>query len=589
MEIIKKSNSLKKIAISLSVILLAVTFFSRCAKIVAPNGGPRDTLAPVLVRSVPKMNSLNFRGNKITLTFDEYTVLKDIQKKLAISPPMIKKPEFVQRGRNIEVRLKEPLKENTTYTFYFSDAIVDNNEGNPLRNFVFAFSTGAIIDSLAVTGKIINAFTLLPEENAFVMLYDNQNDSVPIKNLPKYLSRSDRHGLFTFNNLQHKDYKVFALKDNNSNYKFDQISEDIAFLDTLLKKETLIGPSKIDTSRLAKKELFLKMFKENSRVQSLTGSSRSKRRKLAITFTKKPEGGVTLNPLNFKVDSSWFIRETNLAQDSLIYWITDNRISSQDTFNIRLSYLKSDSLQRLIPKLDTLKFIYVDKEVPVKRKSNKEKEDVKKNYLKVNVSVSANQITKPTKPFEISFPIPLLRLNDSLISLINLKDSSKVKGIRLEKDTLNPRLYRFKYSWVPDIPYRFEVQPGAFTSLDGLNNDTLKVTFKGANPENFGTLNITLHNVQKSGIIELLDDKRAQVIERKIAKTDEKVTFSFVDPGKYTLRFIDDLNGNGVWDTGWYLKGIQPEKVYNYDEGKTKGVLNIRANWENEITFDFAK
>jgi len=242
-----------------------------------------------------------------------------------------------------------------------------------------------------------------------------------------------------------------------------------------------------------------------------------------------------------------------------------------------------------MPKLDTLKFIYVDPKVPIKPKEKKDKEEIKKIFLKVNCSVSSNQIAKPTKPFELSFVMPLLNIKDSLITLTNLKDSSIIKDIKLEKDSLNPRLYRFKYLWTPDIPYKFEVLPGAFTSLDGIKNDTLIVKFKGANPESFGALNITLLNVKNIAIVELLDDKRVQVIERRLAKSDEKICFNFVDPGKYTLRFIDDSNENGEWDTGWYLRGIQPEKVFNYDEGKAKGVLNIRANWENEITFDFAK
>ncbi len=563
--------------------------FSKCAKIVAPTGGPKDTIAPILVRSIPAMNSLNFKGEKLTLTFNEFIVLKDIQKNLAISPPMVKKPIINQRGKSIDIQLKELLKENTTYSLYFADAIVDYNEGNPLKNFVFAFSTGNIIDSLTVSGILTNSFTLLPEDNAFVMLYDKQNDSVPIKEIPRYLTKTNKKGLFIFKNLQLNDYKVFALRDNNSNYKFDQVSEDIAFLNESLKKEMLKGPSTIDTSRFAKRELYLNMFKENSRIQALTGFSRPQRRKLALPFTKKPEGQIILNPLNVKVEGDWFVRETNQLQDSVIFWITDDRISSIDTLKIQVSYLKTDSLQHLQPKLDTLRFIYVDKESPRKRRGDKDKDEAKVIYLKAKCSFITSQIVKPTIPFEITLPTPLKTIDENCISITNLTDSSTIGEIKLVKDSLNPRLYRYNSTWASDVYYKLVVLPGAFTSIDGLVNDTLKVTYKGANPENFGVLNITLLNVKQTVIVELLNDKRTQVFEQKIVQPGEKAIINFIAPGKYTLRFIEDSNHNGKWDTGWYLKGIQPEKVFNYVEGKTKGVLNIRANWENEITFDFAK
>jgi len=588
---IKKVNRLKKLLLAIPILLLIVSIFPRCAKVVAPTGGPKDTLAPVLVRSQPNFNATNFKGDKIIFYFDEYIQLKDIQKKLAISPPMTKRPELLQRGKNLEIRLKEPLKDSTTYTIYFADAIVDNNEGNPIKNFVFAFSTGEVIDSLAVTGRIFDAYTLLPVENAFVMLYNKQNDSVLIKELPRYLTRSNKKGIFTINNIQSSDYKVFALVDNNSNYKFDQISEDIAFSHDTLKSSFLSDPSKIDTSKASKRSIKLFMFKETPRVQAFTGSSRTKRNKIALAFTKKPIGDVKINPLNFNADSSWYINERNLQQDSLIYWITDNKISKIDTLKLELSYLKTDSLERLQPKKDTLKLIFVNQqEEPKKKKKIKDDKVItKKSYLGVSSNIKNSQIAKPTLTGEFSFPMPLKKLETDSIRFINLKDSSTLNGIKIFKDTVNPRKYRFSYNWQSDISYSIEIMPGAFTAIDGLENDTIIINFKGANPENFGILNVNLLNAKTDVIVELCNEKKTQVFDYKIVKVGEKATFTFIDPGKYSIRLIEDTNGNGKWDTGWYLKGIQPERVHHYTEGKTKGILNIRANWENDITFDFAK
>jgi hypothetical protein len=585
---IKTSNRLKKLVAIIFATLLIISLFSKCAKIVSPSGGPKDTLAPVMVRSNPAINSVNFKGEKLSITFNEYIQLKDIQKKFAISPPMLKKPEINQRGKNLDIKFNEPLKANTTYTLYFADAVTDNNEGNAIKNFDFAFSTGSTIDSLTVSGKILNAFTLQPEEDAFIMLYENQEDSAPIKEIPRYLTRANKKGIFYFKNLESKDFKVFALKDFNSNYKFDQISEEIAFQSVPLKKESLKGPSLIDTSRFAKREINLYMFKENSRFQARTGFARTQRRKLALSFTKKPEGLVKLIPMNFKDSTNWYLKEMNQTQDSLIYWISNNSISSIDTLKLLASYLKTDSLQQLKPQIDTLKFIYTDpeKEVSRKRKSDRDKE-TKKTYLKVNSSIRNTQVVKPSKALALAFPMPINGFDEGLVTITNLKDSLKLEGIKWLRDTLNPRLYTYSNAWNPDEQYKFEALPGAFTSLDGVQNDTITFKFIGANPDNFGVLNITLLNIKKTAIVELLNEKKSQVLERFVVNPDQKLSIKFIDPGKYTLRFIDDLNMNRMWDTGWYINGFQPERVFYYDEGKTKGLINIRANWENEITFDF--
>jgi hypothetical protein len=330
------------------------------------------------------------------------------------------------------------------------------------------------------------------------------------------------------------------------------------------------------------------MFKENNRFQARLGFNRSKRRKLALTFTKKPEGQVLLTPLNFKVNNEWYLTETNRSKDSLIYWITNDKINALDTLIFKVSYLKTDSLQQLKPKLDTLKFIYTEKEVTQKRKKNKDKTE-KKVYLNVTSNIKNSQIAKPNKPFELTFPIPLEKIDESLISVTNLKDSSKIGNIKLGKDSINPRLYRFNHAWEPDVTYKLEALPGAFVSLDSIANDTIKIQFKGANPDNFGILNFNILNFKNAAIIELLNENKSQVIDRLMVKPDEKVTLNFIDAGKYTLRFIEDSNLNGEWDTGWYLKKIQPERIYYYDEGKSKGVITVRANWESEITFDFNK
>lgn len=580
---------MKKILLFAFIITLIISIFTQCAKIVSPSGGPKDTIPPVMVRSNPAMDATNFSGEKVTLTFNEFIILQEYQKKLAISPPMTKNPEIIQRGKNIDIKFKDSLRRNTTYTIYFADAIVDNNENNPIKNFMFAFSTGKSIDSLTLSGKLCDAFTLLPAENVFVMLYEQNIDSLPIKSLPRYLTRTDKNGNFIFQNLQSKDYKVFALVDNNSNYKYDQITEDIAFLDSIVSKDKLMNPSLIDTSRNVVRTLKLNLFKEDSRIQALTGYERKQRRRLSLSFSKTVEGEVNISPLNFKLASSWYKIEQSTNRDSLIYWITNESISSKDTIKVQLSYLKTDSLQRLQPRIDTLKYIFTDPEEPKKRGRDKEKKDPKKQFLHFGSNIKNDEQVIPYKPMELLFQEPIDSINYLQIKLIKLIDSTEIKGIKLVVDSLNPRIYRMYNSWVTDAKYRLYTFPNAFKSYSGLTNDTVKINFVGANPEKYGQIILTLLNSSKQVIAELLNEKKDRVIDTKITKNGDKIVFDYITPGKYTLRFIEDTNENGKWDTGWYLKGIQPEKVHYYFDSKTKGILNIRANWENEITFDITK
>lgn len=580
---------MKKIFVFVFVIALIISIFPRCAKIVSPTGGPKDSLPPVMVRSNPAMNSTNFNGEKVTLTFDEFINLKEYQKKLAISPPMAKNPEIVQRGKSIDIKFTDTLKHNTTYTIYFADAVVDNNEGNPIKNLMFAFSTGSIIDSLTLSGKLSDAYTLLPAENVFVMLYDQNIDSLPIKALPRYLTRTNKRGIFTFHNLQSKDYKIFALIDNNSNYKFDQVSEDIAFIDTLVLRSNLNNPSQVDTSFKAKRAVNLNLFKEENRIQALIGYERKQRNKLTLSFTKKPDGEVNLTPLNFFADSSWYITERNAKKDSIIYWITNNRIGAMDTLKIKLAYLKTDSLQRLQPKLDTLKYIFTAPEEPKRKGRDKEKQEPKKKALQFLCNIKKDEPIIPNKPIELTFQLPIKDINTSQIKLLNLKDSTEISGIKLVQDSIKPRVYSIYNSWVTDMKYRLIVLPNAFKSYSNLVNDTVKLDFVGADPEKYGQINLTLKNSSKQIIVELTNENRDKVYERKISKHGEKVVFDYIAPGKYTFRFIEDSNGNGKWDTGWYLKKIQPEQVFYYFDPKTKGILTVRANWENDISFDLEK
>jgi hypothetical protein len=577
---------LKRFILIIPLAFLLSLFFLRCAIVVSPTGGPKDTIPPILVRSTPPIYSTNFNRQRVTLTFNEFIELKEISQKLILSPPQERLPDFRVRGKSIELSFFEPLLDSTTYTLYFSDAIVDLNEGNPLVNFEFAFSTGNEIDSLQFIGKVIDAFTLEPQVGILVMLYDQIKDSIPLLERPIYVTKTNKEGNFFLSNLRQDDFKIFALKDGNSNYLFDQVTEPVAFSqDTIFS--TLLSPPLGDSlKKLKDKSLTLRLFQEENRAQSLTDFSRVSRRGLKVGFSRKPEGALSLVPINFPIDSSesWFQLERGLAGDTLTYWITNNEISNIDSLFIRINYYRTDSILNLNEVSDTLRFFYSEKQQPSRSRRREAEEPEKPVSLPVSFSASKGKAVLPHEPLRLTFNMPLLSLNNNMILLEDITDSVAI-NTEPKIDSLNPRFYSIEHLWQHNTKYRFTALPGAFTDLNGLTNDTLVVDFNGANPDYFGTINLNLTGVEPNVIVELLTEKRA-VVDRKIVEKDDKVSFNYVKPGKYIIRFTLDANKNGKWDTGWYLKGIQPEKIVMYQEKGNVTVHNIRANWEYDISFN---
>lgn len=520
------------------------------------------------------MNATGYAGQKIVLEFDEFIQLKDLQQKLLVSPPLKNKPQPKQKGKRLELELTDTLKPNTTYTFYFSDAIRDNNEGNPIKNFIFSFSTGQTIDTLSLSGLVKNSFTDEAVENALVMLYDTFADTLPYTTLPNHIAKTDKEGKFTLVNLKPIKYKIVVIDDKNNNYRYNQGSEDIGFVS-----------SSINLSEKIQKDIEIKLFREQIPSQIVTGYDRPERNVLTIGFSRKPVGGFKLKPIDDANAKDWYIVEPDNKGDTVKLWITKPEIANRDTLMAILEYKKTDSLYRLKPQTDTLRFLFYKEDVQQsKRKGKKdEKTEVKKGFT-VSTSLGSDRVVLPNVPFEFALPAPIRRVDVSKISIYNVTDSIAEEPVKLNADSLNPRIYRFKKDWKSNVTYRMIVFPGAFVDYFGQTNDTLTLEMIGADPEKYGVLKINLSGVSKSAVVELLSEKGAPVDAKTIAGNGV-VEFNYIKPGKYKLRFIDDANGNGKWDSGNYMKRIQPESIIYYSDEKTKGVINIRANWDSELQF----
>ena len=542
----------------------------------------------MLVKSIPELNATNVTRDEITITFDEYIKLDKISEKLVLSPPQEQLPQFRIKGKGLEISFAEELDDSTTYTLYFADAILDNNEGNPLENFEFAFSTGPVIDSLRYAGRVLDAYTLKPREGVFVMLYTSFEDSIPMKERPRYVTKTNAEGIFYLSNIKYGSYKIFALADGNSSYKFDQVSEAIAFLDNPIDTSMLKEPSKV-TSNIDSL-VTLRMFQEQNKALSLTDYDRPQRRHLKMGFSGQYNHEVSIKPLLAGIDTikPWYIESRSMANDTINLWITNGEISAIDTLMVLATYQKTDSLLNLFTKVDTLRMFYQDAPKQSRSKKRGDKEEEKEPIepkLSVKTSVKNGANLTPSDSIRFAFGLPLQRVDTAMLRLFDQTDSIMLPTPAITPDTIDPRYYYLPHAWEQKKGYQLTVLPGAFINLEGLANDTLQIKFKGADPEQFGVIKLMLSGVTPNIMVELLTSKD-EVVMQKVVEVDGAVDFTYVKPGSYFIRFVNDANQNGKWDTGQYLKGIQPEHVTIYQDPNGNKEIQVKANWEYELKFN---
>jgi hypothetical protein len=589
-----------------------------CAKIGSPTGGPKDETPPEIVSSNPVNYSTAFDGEKIEIKFNEFIQLKNIYKELIISPPLKERPITKLKGKSLVVDLNNELRDSTTYTLNFGNAIADNNEGNVLPNFEFVISTGDYVDSLSVTGKLLNAFNLKPEEEPVnIMLYENLNDSAPYLEIPSFIGKTNKDGTFAVNNIKSDTFKIFALQDANSNLLFDIASEKIAFIDTsfvlnprlivttyyyladsLLSRDSISSDLKLtgfvidsltgDTIPVEEKLRYalhvnMYLFQEESEFQYLTAREREEKETLLFIFKRPLYDSLYIKPLNFSYRNDWYIKERSFDNDTIIYWITDSLISNMDTISLQLKYTIIDSLKNFTTQIDTVILKYRDQKArkPSTRKS-KETGDIaeKEKYLKLDFNIKNKATVDLNKSIHISTEKPVSNYNPSLIKLYKIEDSLEIiQPFILTKDTVKLRRFKISTQWEERMNYKLLIEPEAFTDIYGFSNDTILINFITQKADYYGNIIITAENVTTPLIVQLLTEKE-DVVKEKFISQNNIVTFDFLQPKKYMLKVIYDNNDNRKWDTGNYLKKIQPEKVLYY-----KGDINVRSNWNIELTW----
>ena len=521
-----------------------------CAQVLTPDGGPKDRTPPHVITYAPDSAATNFSGNKIVLHFNEYVQLKDLENQLIVSPPLNNDPDVVIRRKDIVITLNDTLLPNTTYTISFGNAIRDITEENILDNFRYVFSTGPVIDSLRVSGKIVNASTLAGEKGILVMLYKNTGDSVPLKERPYYFAKTRDDGSFLLTNLKAGKYKLVALDDKNSNYRFDNSEERIAFSNDLLDLQ------KNNDS------INLKIFREEPVKQARVKAQQLAAGRFLFSYAmplKDPQISFA-PPLPAGME---MFREISVTGDSIDFWFNPVLLDSM-SFLIRDNTF-SDSVSMYMVKPG-------DKNKRVRTGAN----DPRRFVLAPNVV--------PGQPFDLGKSLTIVSSNP--LKVFNEKDFVLMKG----KDTLkapvtlseNKRLIRFDYTFAEDSSYSLFVKPGAAIDWFGQKNDTIKLKFNIRESRYYGTLNVKLTGLPAGNYILRVVNDKDLVLRETMLTGAGAAKFELMPPGSYRLKLIADENKNGKWDTGNYLQHIQPERVTYYINP-----VKMRSGWDMDVEWIF--
>ncbi len=559
---------------------LLVLFAPGCAKVSSPGGGPRDRESPVIVRSMPEQGTKNFTGKEIVITFDEYVVLEKINEKLMVSPPLKTRPRIRIKGKSIIVGYDEVLRDSTTYTFYFQDAIRDLNENNPIDNYQFVFSTGPVIDSLSVTGNVRTAYNLEVPENTLVLLYSQLADSAVKKMLPDYITRVGKNSEFRIDNVKPGKYRIYALKDVDNSKNYNIPDEEFAFRnDTVLvdpvrnylppAKDTAVARSRDGTVQIVppvEGEYSLILFQPQRKTRYLTSSSRRLPYQLTYTLSLPPDSIDFSFALHERPDDSFFI-ERNPGKDTIIVWLTDSTVYSQPVLATVVEYPFTDSLGLTVARKDTIMMRHIAAR-PARAKSPS------RNEYRVTTGITSGRM-KPDGRIVLTSPTPFRPPDTSRIKFFEvLKDGNKRMPFNLRKDSANSCRYFLDVVLEQGKDYLFSADSAAFGSVYGEYNDSTGFKVALMSPESLGKLILNIRNNTGNIIVHLLDN--TEKIVREVPFRDEgKIEFPYLDKGFYRLRVIYDLNGDGKWTTGDFDRNLQPEPVSYYP-----AEIEVKVNWE---------
>lgn len=580
-------------------IIIAAAVMYSCANIGNPSGGPIDKTPPIFMRSNPTPNAVNVKDRKIEIFFDEIVTLKDPSTKIIVSPAQTEMPRMSALGRKVTVELVDSLLPNTTYTIDFSNSIQDNNEGNAIDNFAFAFSTGSVIDSMRVSGYVLDSRTLEPMQSVVVGLQSNLADSAFHKEKLQRVALTNDRGQFTIRNVSPGSYHIFALKDLDRDYKFGNPTEDIAFLDSIIvpsigsreAADTVYNDlNEIDTIMRATRpayfpnDILLSMFNEDRKSQYLANNLRVDSTRISLTFAAASDTLPSLSIVGRNdVPDQWYTLERSQTNDTLTYWIRPPHLVSADTLIVATTYLRTDTASNLSWGTDTLKFTF-QRQKAKKKKKNEETDSLEQIRF-MELHPLANGTQEVYAPLLLQTGTPIERYSREAFHLQRKLQNdtifypAEIKSIALRDSTLSRRDLMLKVDWEPGAAYTLAVDSLAITDIYGLQTKPLKVDFNVRKMEEYGNIVFNIPAVRGSAIVELLDGTE-KIVLRAPVKNHRAELLNLL-PGKYYARLFIDRNGNGKYDTGNYDMHLQPEETVYYP-----GAINLKKNWDVEQTWD---
>lgn len=613
----------RRITTSLSaviVLLFGAALFTKCASTMTPTGGPKDTIPPVIMF----MNPDNFSTNvdtlhppKIYVEFDEYVQIKDLQKELYTSPAMKKQPSVTRRGKGIIITIKDTLRPDITYALNFGASICDNNEGNPLHAMRYVFSTGDTVDSMYMSGYTADSYKADSVSKSFIYFFIADSverpvdyDSTMFKYKPHVIARAEKNGIFIAQNLKPVDYRIYAFEDTNNNMMYEPSVDQIGFLDTTYNPRYMPGFSIwFDSLRhypSADPQLYFRMFMDRRFArQTLSTQERPQRHKAmlyfgaanpevkSIVFDSIPEGKFIYDP-------------QTVGKDTVAIWFNLPPEEIPDTIKGTITYMKHDSVNNLVESSDKLRLAwkYTESKEEQKERERLEKErekaekngeswvePEKKNPFKLNIAASG-EVNK-NRHVDLEFDYPLTKFDSTLITLTMTSETvTEPKNVEYHfvQDTLNRRKYQLRAKWEAKAKYELTMPAGVFSNVAQEQNDTIRCTYDGSDPEKYAIVNVKVRSSKPraSYILQLTNAQGKVQQEIKDVKSGS-YRFDFVTAGDVMLRVVEDLNGNGKWDTGDMVLMRQPERteIYKNDEGVE--TITTKANWEFDIDVDMDK
>lgn len=591
------AHSKKRISFLLSAIM--VLMMTRCANVVTPTGGPKDVTPPKVVEAIPENRAVAFDGKKIELTFDEYITLDNAQQNILFSPPLTAKPDIKLNNKTVVIKFKESLLENTTYTVHFGNAIKDLHEGNNFNDYTYIFSTGNILDTLQISGKVLDAETKKPVEDIQVGVYFCECDSLfdlPMRVTPDYLTKTDKEGKFTLEGLPDKKFLVFALKDMNSNLFYDIPNEMVAFLDTLVPAsypqlpkitrdsisfdttlmnldttlmtlDTLATNDSLSPSIESKDtrifdpnalDLVFYAFIESDTTQMLLEKKLIEEGLLRFSF-RHPANNVLFETPEELPDSFQTVRRWSENHDTIWWHFTPDILDSL------LVYIHEDTL------------VHDSTRYSLRYRETKQQLRNTSKALKVSNNLK-NNLLMPNEAFLLKFTEPVVQLQWHDTSTLKIGDSVLYNEMRFEKADSLGLEYRLEWDIVDTASYAVDITDSVFFSLRGRTNDSLHFQFKRALEKDLGNLFITVVPPEGIQVVVQLLDSRDHVVATQTIEEERRVAFEQLLPDKYKLRVIFDTNRDGAWSTGNFHKMFLPETVEDYPD-----VLDLKAGWDIDL------